>query len=63
MVHYMPWFQAKPYNATWGWHWTMNHYNPTTIDGQGRRAIASHYYPLIGPYDSRDPDVWNITRY
>lgn len=23
----------------------------------GKRQIASHYYPLIGPYDSRDPDV------
>ncbi|MGH7741519.1 MAG: endo-1,3-alpha-glucanase family glycosylhydrolase [Candidatus Eiseniibacteriota bacterium] len=57
MAHYMPWFQAKPYQATWGWHWTMNHYNPDLIDGLGRRNIASHYYPLIGPYDSRDPDV------
>jgi hypothetical protein len=57
MVHYMPVYQAKPYQATWGWHWTMNHYNPDTFDSQGRRNIASHFYPLIGPYDSRDPDV------
>lgn len=57
MVHYMPWFQGKPYQSSWGWHWTMNHYNPDTFDGQGRRNIASHYYPIIGPYDSRDPDV------
>src|SRR5205085_10864071 len=57
MVHYMPVYQAKPYQGSWGWHWTMNHYNPDTFDGQGRRNIASHYYPLIGPYDSRDPDV------
>ena len=57
MVHYMPVYQAKPYQATWGWHWTMNHYNPDTFDSRGRRNIASHYYPLIGPYDSRDPDV------
>lgn len=57
MVHYMPWFQSKPYEAYWGWHWTMNHFNPDIIDGQGRRQIASHYYPLVGPYDSRDPDL------
>ena len=57
MVAYQPWFLAKPFQATWGWHWTMNHYNPDTFDGRGLRNIASHYYPLIGPYDSRDPDV------
>jgi hypothetical protein len=57
MVHYMPVFQAKPYQGAWGWHWTMNHYDPDTFDGPGRRSIASHYYPIIGPYDSRDPDV------
>lgn len=57
MVHYMPWFQAKPFQGTWGWHWTMNHYNPDTFDGRGRRNVASHYYPLIGPYDSRDAVV------
>ncbi len=57
LVHYMPWFVAKPYNSSWGWHWTMNHYNPDTIDGSGHRQIASHYYPLIGPYDSADPAV------
>lgn len=57
MVHYMPWFQARPYQAAWGWHWTMNHYSPDTCDGSGRRSIASHFYPLIGPYDSRDADV------
>jgi hypothetical protein len=57
MVHYMPVYQSKPYSGYWGWHWTMNHYDPEILDGQGRRNIASHYYPLIGPYDSRDPDL------
>jgi hypothetical protein len=57
LVHYMPWFVAKPYSTSWGWHWTMNHYNPDTTDASGRRQIASWYYPQIGPYDSLDPVV------
>jgi hypothetical protein len=57
MVHYMPWYVAKPYSASWGWHWTMNHYNPDTTNSSGQRLIASWYYPLIGPYDSADPVV------
>ena len=55
LVHYMPWYVAKPYSGAWGWHWTMNHYNPDNIGPDGRRAISSWYYPLIGPYDSADP--------
>ncbi len=56
VVHYMPWFEAKPTSQRWGWHWTMNAFDPEEITG-GRRSIASHYYPLIGPYDSGDPVV------
>jgi hypothetical protein len=58
MIHYMPWFMSQPYSGTWGWHWTMNHYNPNTINAtNGEQEIASWYYPLIGPYDSLDPAV------
>ena len=57
MVYYMPWFTAKPYSDSWGWHWTMDHFNPDTIGASGERQIASWYYPLIGPYDSSDPAV------
>ena len=57
MVHYMPWFVGKPYSTFWGWHWTMNHFNPDTLNASGQRQIASWYYPLIGPYDSADPVV------
>ena len=57
MVHYMPWYVAKPYSGSWGWHWTMNHFNPDVINASGEREIASWYYPLIGPYDSADPVV------
>ena len=30
MVHYMPWFQAKPFSGSWGYHWTLGSgtYNP-----------------------------------
>ena len=57
LVHYMPWYEAKPVSPNWGWHWTMNHFDPERADATGRRKIASHYYPLIGPYDSADPHV------
>jgi hypothetical protein len=57
MVYYMPWYMAKPFSSTWGWHWTMNHFDPDTINASGERQIASWYYPLIGPYDSADPAV------
>jgi hypothetical protein len=57
LVHDMPWYEAKPHSPHWGWHWTMNHFDPEPVDAEGRRAIASHYYPLIGPYDSGDPAV------
>ncbi len=57
MVYYMPWFHAKPYSANWGWHWTMDHFNPDSVNVSGEREIASWYYPMIGPYDSSDPAV------
>ena len=57
MVYYMPWFTAKPYSSNWGWHWTMDHFNPDTTNAVGQRQIASWYYPSIGPYDSSDPAV------
>jgi hypothetical protein len=55
LAHYMPWYQAPPIDSTWGWHWTMNHFNPDLKDENGNREIASHFHPLTGPYDSRDP--------
>ena len=58
-MHYMPWFEtpaswAEPTGAI---HWKMNTRNPNIVDAAGKRQIASHYYPKIGPYDSSDPDV------
>ena len=63
VVHYMPWFMAKPFSSVWGWHWTMNAggqfgaFNPEKTTTDGRRCIASRLYPEIGPYDSADPAV------
>lgn len=56
LAHYMSWFVAKPASPVWGWHWTMGGFDPEKVQG-GNRAIASHYAPLIGPYDSGDPAV------
>ena len=57
MTHFMPWNQAPPVTSFWGWHWTMNHFNPENFNENGQREIASHYYPLTGPYDSMEPDI------
>jgi hypothetical protein len=54
LAHVMPWYQTPEISGYWGWHWTMNHFDPEQVDEDGRREIASHYYPLTGPYDSSD---------
>src|SRR6476469_7351477 len=61
-MHYMPWFQTPSSlggtgGSSWGFHWKMNTQNPNIVDASGKRQIASHYYPKIGPYDSTDHDV------
>lgn len=57
-MHYMPWFETKESSpdGQWGYHWKMANKNPDII-ANGKREIASHYYPLIGPYHSGDKDV------
>jgi hypothetical protein len=57
MVHYMPWYQTPSVSGSWGWHWTMDHFDPNQKDENGHSAIASHSYPLTGPYDSKDDAV------
>lgn len=61
-VHYMPWFESPEYAqypntsmGNWGQHWTMANKNPDIVV-DGKREIASHFYPLIGPYDNGEPD-------
>ncbi len=56
-AHYMPWFESQEVNGYWGIHWTMANCNPEIKDSTGRRQIASHFYPLIGPYSSVDKDL------
>jgi hypothetical protein len=58
-MHYMPWFEtpATLGGSNWGFHWKFNNQNPNIVDPSGKRQIASHYYPKIGPYASSDPDV------
>ncbi len=58
-VHYMPWFEDKTTSGTgkWGQHWTMANQNPDIISADGHRQIASHYYPMTGPYASSDRDI------
>ncbi len=58
-VHYMPWFEnpATSGSGKWGQHWTMANENPDIIQSNGRRQIASYFYPMIGPYASSDRDV------
>jgi hypothetical protein len=57
MTHYMPWFESPAVYGSWGWHWTMNHFNPNIDNTNGYPEIASWYYPQLGPYDSADPNV------
>ncbi|MFM8449108.1 MAG: glycoside hydrolase family 71/99-like protein [Haliscomenobacter sp.] len=62
-LHYMPWFESPEYaeyperdKGNWGAHWTMANRNPQIQDAAGKRQIAAHYYPLIGPYDNGEPN-------
>ena len=57
MAHYMPWFQSKAVSGSWGWHWTMNNRIPSQQQDGSWRNLASHFTPMIGPYDSSDTAV------
>ena len=56
LTHYMPWFSANHETGQWGYHWTMNHFDPSKVVN-GKREIASAHYPIAGVYDSGDPDL------
>ncbi len=59
LVHYMPWFQAPPVSEGYGFHWHQGgaKFDPYQVLPNGQLNIASHYYPLTGPYDTRDKNV------
>lgn len=55
LAHYLPWYASAAESGGWGWHWTMNHFDPERFLWEGKREAASTDYPLIGLYDSGDP--------
>ena len=60
MAHYMPWFTTPAISGQWSGHWTgfqppQHHPDQSTTNSMA--DIWSHYHPLIGLYDSSDPDV------
>lgn len=60
ICHYFNWFKTPEGRGGWhNWEWKGNgpKHDPEKILPNGRRDICSVYYPLIGPYDSADPDV------
>lgn len=62
-VHYMPWFRAEKLSngaiewEHWKWFGKGPKHDPDTVLENGKRDIASIYYPLTGPYDGRDQAV------
>jgi hypothetical protein len=57
MAHTMPWYQTPEVSGAWGWHWTMEHFDPRKVREDGTPEIAAHYTPVTGPYDSRDAAI------
>jgi hypothetical protein len=64
IAHYMTWYQTPDLSDSWGF-WQVNRpgiphsfwHEPDRRNARGQRDIASVYYPMIGPYDSGDPDL------
>ncbi len=59
LMHYLAWYETPSVRKKWGTHWTgpgATH-NPDKLNDQGWPDVWSHMNPLIGPYDSTDPDV------
>ena len=58
-MHYMPWYETPHVRDKWGSHWTghQKQHDPSQIGPDGLPDIWSHLHPLIGLYDSTDPDV------
>jgi len=65
LAYYEPWLEANGSAGRWSWAHGWNHWgwqigvthDPNVILPDGRRDVASVYYPLIGPYDSSSQDV------
>ena len=59
LMHYMPWYETPQGRGNWGSHWTGHEkqHDPGKLTDRGLPDIWSHYHPLIGLYDSADPDL------
>jgi Glycosyl hydrolase family 99 len=59
IMHYMPWYTTPAVSGQWGGHWTgwQSQHHPDQTTTNGLPDIWSHYHPLIGLYDSADPDA------
>jgi hypothetical protein len=64
IAHYMTWFGIPETSGQWYlWKFMMQgiaadkQHDPDYFLPNGRRNIAAVHYPVIGPYDSTDPDV------
>jgi hypothetical protein len=59
MAHYMPWYTTPAVTGQWGGHWAgfQSQHHPDQSTTNGLPDIWSHYHPLIGLYDSSDPDL------
>lgn len=59
LVHYMPWYETPSVRGRWGAHWTGHNreHDPDIVKEDGLPDIWSHFHPLIGLYDSADPDA------
>lgn len=64
IAHYMTWFGLPEMSGDWfQWRFSLagvaleKHHYPDLILPNGRRDIAAVHYPVIGPYDSTNPDA------
>lgn len=59
LAHVMPWYETPAVRKNWGFHWSGCNppHNPEKLDENGLPDIRSHFHPLIGLYDSTDPEV------
>ncbi len=59
LMHYMPWYETPAVRGQWGAHWTghSKEHDPEVMKENGLPDIWSKFHPLIGLYDSTDPDV------
>lgn len=56
LAFYYPWYRSPEFSGTWD-HWDGAGHDPDTFVEPGRRDIASTDYPVLGAYDSLDPEI------